>query len=258
MKSQRREEIRKILESKPFVSLRELTLEFPDVSEMTIRRDIEFFEREGEVIRVHGGARSVKFISRTDVDSISKRESENVPQKQAIARLAVEFLEPGRSIFLDSGSTTRQIPPYIPNERFSFTTTDPKLALDLSRAPVSVVNVVGGRLEKDNQTVTGLQATRFLSGVNIDTAILSPAGFSLENGFTVGSYNECELKRIVVEKARSVIVLIDSAKFDKSLPYTFCDMSDVDAIVTDGPVPLATRSAAQNLGVRIIEAGDAE
>ena len=52
MKSQRREEIRKILESKPFVSLRELTLEFPDVSEMTIRRDIEFFEREGAVIRV--------------------------------------------------------------------------------------------------------------------------------------------------------------------------------------------------------------
>ena len=55
MKSQRREEIRKILESKPFVSLRELTLEFPDVSEMTIRRDIEFFEREGEVIVTRNG-----------------------------------------------------------------------------------------------------------------------------------------------------------------------------------------------------------
>ena len=125
MRSQRLEEIRKIFEIEPFVSLKDLNTRFPDVSEMTLRRDIETLEGAGEVIRVRGGARSVKFIPRTGVDSITKREGENIEGKRRIARCAAQFLEPGRSIFLDSGSTMRQLPAYVPEGRFSFTTTYP-------------------------------------------------------------------------------------------------------------------------------------
>lgn len=252
MRSQRQDEIGKIFDSRPFVSLKELCELFPDVSEMTLRRDVEALEEAGEVIRVRGGARSVKFISRTGVDSITKRESENVEGKKKIARCAASFLEPGRSIFLDSGSTMRHLPSYLPEERFSFTTTDPKLAVDLLRSGTSVVNMVGGRLERDNQTVTGLQATRFLGDVNVDIAFLTPAGVSLENGFTVGSFNECELKRIVCEKARRVIVLADPSKMGKSLPYTFCRMRDVDVLISQGEIPREFRDAAEAAGVTVV------
>lgn len=254
MKTQRLEEIRKLFDLEPFVSLRDLTLRFPDVSEMTLRRDVEALEAAGEVIRVRGGARSVKFIPRAGVDSITKREGENVEGKTRIAECAARFLEPGRSIFLDSGSTMRHLPAFVPDGRFSFTTTDPKLAVDLLRSGTSVVNMVGGRLERDNQTVTGLQATRFLSDVNVDIAFLTPAGVSLENGFTVGSFNECELKRIVAEKARRVVALVDSAKIGKSLPYTFCGLGSVDVFVTDGDVPEDFRSAAYAAGVSVVRA----
>ena len=215
MRSQRLEEIRKIFEIEPFVSLKDLNTRFPDVSEMTLRRDIETLEGAGEVIRVRGGARSVKFIPRTGVDSITKREGENVEGKRRIARCAAQYLEPGRSIFLDSGSTMRQLPAYVPEGRFSFTTTDPKLAVDLLLTGTSVVNMVGGRLERDNQTVTGLQATRFLNDVNVDIAYLTPTGISLENGFTVGSFNECELKKIVagmLEQQRAAIDFVAGMK----------------------------------------------
>ena len=235
-RSQRLEEIRKIFDVEPFVSLRELSLRFPDVSEMTLRRDVEALEAAGEVIRVRGGARSVKFIPRTGVDSITKREGENVDGKRRIAQRAASFLEAGRSIFLDSGSTLRQLPAYVPEGRFSFTTTDPKL----------------GRLERDNQTVTGLQATRFLNDVNVDIAFLTPAGVSLENGFTVGSFNECELKRIVAEKARRVVVLVDSSKIGKSLPYTFCGVENVDVLITDAPLPPELERAADAVGAAVV------
>ena len=251
-RSQRLEEIRKIFDVEPFVSLRELSLRFPDVSEMTLRRDVEALEAAGEVIRVRGGARSVKFIPRTGVDSITKREGEHVDGKRRIAERAASFLEAGRSIFLDSGSTLRQLPAYVPEGRFSFTTTDPKLAVDLLMTGTSVVNMVGGRLERDNQTVTGLQATRFLNDVNVDIAFLTPAGVSLENGFTVGSFNECELKRIVAEKARRVVVLVDSSKIGKSLPYTFCGVENVDVLITDAPLPPELERAADAVGAAVV------
>ncbi|MBQ7474769.1 MAG: DeoR/GlpR transcriptional regulator [Clostridia bacterium] len=254
MRSQRLEEISRIFAVEPFVSLRELSERFPDLSEMTLRRDIEALEEAGEVIRVRGGARSVRFISRTGVDSITKREAENVDGKRRIAERAASFLEPGRSIFLDSGSTMRQLPSFIPEEKFSFTTTDPKLAVDLLRSGTAVVNMVGGRVERDNQTVTGLQATRFLTDVNVDIACLTPAGASLENGFTVGSYNECEVKRIVAAKARRTIVLVECSKLGKSLPYTFCGIGDADVLITDAELPDEYRRRAEESGVAVVVA----
>ena len=256
LQNMRREAIRKMLASKPFISIKELTKMFPDVSEMTIRRDIEYFESTNEAIKVRGGARSMKFISVPAEDSITKRIKENVEQKKIIAGLASRFLETGRSIFIDSGSTTRHLAEFVPYERFSFTTTDPFIALELSKPGLSIVNMVGGRIEGENQTVTGLQATRFLSDVNVDIAFLSPSGLSERSGFTVGNFNECELKKIVVQKARTVIMLMDSTKFDRSLPYTFCTMKEVSVIVTDTEPPRSIAESAASHGVRIITSSD--
>ena len=252
MQKERREAIRLLLERQPFVSLEELSSMFPDVSEMTLRRDIEYFEKHGEAIKVRGGCRSMSFILLRSENGVCARSEENIPEKRAIAASAALHLETGRSIFIDSGSTMRMLVSLIPAKRYSFTTTDPAIALELSKIGTSVVNVVGGRLESDNQTVTGLQATRFLSGINIDIAFLSPSGFSTDSGFTVANFNECELKRIVVEKARIVIMLMDSSKYDRSLPYTFCTLADADFIITDSGSPKDLTAIAAKYGTRVV------
>ncbi len=253
MYNERREQIRALLQVKPFIALKELEELFPDVSSMTLRRDIEYFEREHEAIKVRGGARSMKFITTQTDGSIAMRMNENVHSKDSIAQRAAQFLETGRSIFFDSGSTLQHIVQYVPNERFTFTTTDPAVALELCKVGAPIVNIVGGRLDRDNQTVTGLQATRFLADINIDIALLSPSGLSDRSGFTVGNYSECELKRIVVEKARLVIILMDASKVDKSLPYTFASFDDADILITNAPLSpaLAAQAAAKN--VRVID-----
>jgi len=251
----RREQIRSMLQTKAYVTFKELSELFPDVSEMTIRRDIEHLEREHVAIRVRGGARSMRFITNQVDDSITSRQQKNVESKEAIVEKAAKYLEPGRSIFLDSGSTLQKIVKYIPNERFSFTTTDPSLALGLCKIGLPMVNLVGGRLDGNNQTVTGIHAMRFLGDINIDIAFLSPSGFSARSGFTVGNYSEGEIKRIVVSKARLVVMLMDESKFDKSLPYTFADAADADIIITNRPLPADMNGIIEknNITVTIVD-----
>ena len=244
------------MQSKPFVSIKELEEMFPDVSGMTLRRDIKFFEDRREIIKVRGGARSMKFITSQIDENVDARMNENVFSKDLIARKAAEFLETGCSIFLDSGSTVRRVVQYVPNERFTFTTTDPAAALDLTAIGLPSVNIVGGRVSGDNKTVTGLLATRFLADINIDIAFLSPSGLSARSGFSVGNYSECELKKIVVEKARLVVILMDESKVDKSLPYTFATFDEADVLITSTPLPDELVRLAEEKNVRIINVLD--
>lgn len=242
----RRDALRELFLSKPFVSFEEMREMFPDVSEMTLRRDVEYFENEGVVIKVRGGCRSIGILS-SDSDEIV-----NLPAKRLIAEAAVPFLETGRSIFIDSGTTMRTLCKYIPDMRYSFTTTDPRVAIELCKNGNASVNIVGGRMEGVNNTVTGLQASRFLSDINIDTAFLTPTGFSEDNGFTVASFNECELKRIVAEKAKTVVMLMDSSKIGRSLPYTFCTVEGADVIITDSEPDAQVKRKMLLSGVRLI------
>lgn len=251
--NERREKIRDLLRIRPFLSISDLEAEFPEVSGMTLRRDISYFESTGEAIKVRGGARSTRFITNATDDSITARMNENVDSKDKIARCAADFLETGRSIFIDSGSTLQRIVPYVPNDRFTFTTTNPAVALELCNIGLPIVNIVGGRLDRDYQTVYGPQAMHFLAEMNIDTAFLSPSGLSAKSGCTGGNSSECEFKRAVIAKAQQVILLMDSSKIGKSLPYTFCPLEKINIIITDGEMPEDIRQIADANGIEIID-----
>ena len=121
MNSSRRAVIRELLTEKPFISLRELEEQFPEVSSMTLRRDIEYFEKQGDAIKVRGGARSMKFITTSMEDSFHHRLGENMSAKEKIARRAIELIETGRSLFLDSGTTVLKLAAMLPDERHTIT-----------------------------------------------------------------------------------------------------------------------------------------
>ena len=250
----RREKIRQLLSEKSFVSLAELCAMFPDVSDMTLRRDIEYFEKIGAAIKVRGGARSVKFIGDTKEDTITSRMNVHMEEKTKIGRAAAQYLEAGRSIFFDAGSTIESAARFAPQERMTFTTTSPSVALELCRSGIHVVNMVGGRVDRDNLSVSGMYAMKFIEDMNIDIAFLCPTGMSLDGNFTCGNYSDCELKRTVAKKARVVVMLMDRTKIDKTLPFTFCSLSDVDVLVTDGPLPEQIYRIAVKMGCRIVDA----
>ncbi len=254
MHSERRIIIKELLYSKPFVSLKELVELFPDVSSMTIRRDIDFFEQQGEAIKVRGGARSMKFITTSMEEKFPSRMQKNVPAKEALAKKAIELLETGRSIFLDSGTTMLKMASLLPEARLTITTTGPNIAIELLNKKQTLVNLVGGMLNRDNISVSGTQALRFLDDINIDIAFIVPSGASAQTGLSCGNYSECELKKMIVEKARKTIVLLDTYKLDKSLPYTFCELENVSAIITNGRLTDDIAEIAEKNGVQIIRA----
>ncbi|MBR6535481.1 MAG: DeoR/GlpR transcriptional regulator [Clostridia bacterium] len=133
MKKLRHEIIRNMLQTKPYVSLHELEEAFPNVSGMTLRRDIEYFEKIGEAIKVRGGVRSMKFITTSMEDAFSLRLNSNMTAKQKIALAAMDYIETGRSIFLDSGTTILKLAAIIPDERLSYLQRAPTLHWSLSK-----------------------------------------------------------------------------------------------------------------------------
>ncbi len=245
-----------MLSEKPFISLRELEERFPDVSSMTLRRDIEYFEKQGEAIKVRGGARSMKFITTSMEDSFHQRLGENNAAKEWIARRACEFIHTGHSVFLDSGTTVLKLAAVLPDERLSIITTGPNIALELIKKNKPIVNLVGGMINHGNVSISGNQALKFLDDINIDVAFICPSGFSLKDGFTCGNFPECELKRLVIGKARRVIVLLDSSKIGRALPYTVCHMDKIHMIITDQRPPEDIIEAANEAGVELLTAED--
>ncbi len=233
MKAARRQKIRELLQTKPFVSLKELTVMFPDVTSMTLRRDIEYFETQGELIKVRNGARSMKFITATADENYRRREKENESSKRAIAIAALPFIEKGKCVFFDSGSTVMQLASVMPDETVNIITPGPNVSLKLIEKQHPIVTLIGGILNRDSISVTGDLSIEALRATDIDIAFIVPSGYSAKNGFSCGNYSECELKSYVIKNARKVIMLIDSSKYDKEFPYTFGRLSDVDVIITD-------------------------
>ena len=108
MINERQKKILELLEFNGEVHLQKLKEIFPDVSEMTLRRDLIGFENDGFIVRTHGGGKSIKKITDAisgEENAYSRREMENVEAKNIIAKKALMFLESGRSIYFDAGST---------------------------------------------------------------------------------------------------------------------------------------------------------
>lgn len=253
MPENRRRLIRELLAEKPFVSLAELEAKFPDVTGMTLRRDINLLEEKGELIKVRGGAKSMKFIKTSMEDAFGKRLLENPEGKSRIAENAATELADSRSVFLDSGTTALRLAAVLSDAQITITTTSPHVALELAKKSRIMTNLVGGIINHDNLSVSGMQALRFIDDINIDLAFIVPSGCSLAAGFTCGNYAECELKRHIIKKAHRVVILMDHDKLDRCLPYTFCTAEDVNTVITDLELPFAYREYLSGGGARIKE-----
>ncbi len=250
--TQRREEIKKLLDSKGEVSLSELESLFPNCSGMTLRRDLKFLEDNGLVKRTRGGAVALSRLSIAAEDLYSRRATENIEAKTAIAKKAAALIESGRSLYLDSGTTLMRFAREIPDDYISILTSGPNIALELIKKNRPNVMLIGGQLNRNTLSLSGADAGRFLEGVNIDVAFMASSGFSLRHGFTSGTHSECELKRELLKMASKVIMLMDSSKVGKNLPYTFGFLSDIDVLISDDNLPEDIVAAGREQGVTVV------
>ncbi|MGE5615032.1 MAG: DeoR/GlpR family DNA-binding transcription regulator [Bacillota bacterium] len=254
MNNERQNQILQILEQKGEVHLQQLKDIFPGVSMMTLRRDLISLENDGHAIRTHGGAVSVKKFAGNlgEENAYSARETENKAAKMKIAEIAVGMVEKGRSVYFDAGTTVMCLAKALPDENFSIITSGINIALELiNKMKVSVVNL-GGLVNRNTLSTSGPNALSLLDTVNIDVAFMAASGFSLESGFTVANIYECELKRKIVKKARKIIMLMDSGKINKNMPFTYGSLDDIDIWVCEKELPREIEEEARKQGVKII------
>lgn len=252
MGDERREIIKKILREKGVVYLKDLEVLFPELSSMTLRRDLENLEDNGFAIKIRGGARSTGIDFAAHEQIYSRRATQNLQAKRNIALRALTYIETGRSVFLDSGTTIMELAKILPDVNLSILTSGPNLAIEILKKFKPTVNLIGGIINRDNLSVSGAHALNFVKSVNIDIAFMAPVGGSAENGFSCGNYTEFEVKRAIVKKANKVIVLMDSSKFGHSLPFTFATLKDIDILITNGVVNAEFMQKARDNGVEII------
>ena len=231
MNSVRREKARAFVEKNGVVTLGQLSALLPEVSLMTLHRDLDFLQEQGFLQKIRGGA---KYIGDGGNEpTFAAREIVNKRQKLVLAEKAAGFLDGVSSIFIDAGTTMMAFAKSLPDLPFHVVTTSPNIALELAKKQFTSIELCGGTLNKSNLALSGNPAALMLKRVNIDTAFLAPAGYSENTGFTCGHENEARIKSLVIEKARRTVLMMDASKLERLLPYTFAKLQDIDYLVME-------------------------
>lgn len=218
------------------VSFAQIKDQFPNVSEMTLRTDLKALDAAKEIVRIHGGAKSVQLVIGTD-DYLTRRSVRRMEAKQEIARKAVSLIRPDTVVFLDSGSTTTELARIFPDQSNLIYTTGLSCATELASLTQPVIMLTGGQLNRYSISMYGISAIRELEQVNFHQTFLGVTGYSAKAGFTCGNNEEAMLKRTAIDQADQVIVLMDSSKTEVRSTYTICGLEDVDIIISDGELP---------------------
>ncbi len=231
---QRREKILDLIREDGHAKVLQLSQIFK-VTEVTIRQDLEKLEKDGFIEREHGGA-YLKNIGMS-VKNIVLQNQENLEQKAAIARKALEHINNGDTIILDSGSTTTEIAKLISGfKNLTVITNSLNIALVLGVDPEINLVVTGGEFKAPTLSLTGQKAADFFDGLHVDKLFLATAGITLKSGLTYPSISDIVVKRAMIESANEVFLVADSGKIGKSSFASLGALSLIDFLITDSKI----------------------
>lgn len=249
MNSIRQQNICDYIELKQIVTIKELQNLYPDVSLMTIHRDLDVLAQSGAIVKIRGGARAVRH---TGDPGFEVRLQENNAGKMAMAQKALSLVQPGSTIFLDASTTNLVLARVLPDLNLNIFTTGPNIAIELCKLHNPNITLCCGTLNRKTMSLSGQNTLEMLEKINIDLAFIGVSGCSAEAGFTCGTEGDMAVKSMVLRKARTKVIMSDRAKFSRLMPYTFARMADVDYLVSDDAVPETIVDDAKTNGVAIL------
>jgi len=247
---ERRREILTRLKNDGKVIVSELARDF-DVTEETIRRDLERLDREGLAAKTYGGAVSKK-NSGLDLP-YNVRETVNVEQKRTIADKVEALIEDGDRIMLDSSSTALYVVKKLKSKRdLTVITNSVKILIELADKSDWTVLSTGGALKKSGLSLTGSSAEKMISSYHVRVAICSCRGLDMELGVTDSNENDSLIKQAMFASAEQRILAMDATKFDAKSFVKVCDLRDVDVLVTEQAPSDAWQSYCNDKGIQLI------
>lgn len=250
----RREKVLLLLKRNGFMALPELARQC-DVSEMTLRRDLKAMAHDNKVNIVYGGATLVRSEGDFGNYQLNDEQDRNIQKKVAIAKAAVTLVNPGEVLFFDSGSTCQRLAHELTDEK---PYTILCFSLNILEAAMSLMNsnvvVTGGDFYRRSMVFYGPESTATLQRYRINKAFLGARGFHARMGITCTSREAIVLKRSVIGNSLEKILLIDSSKFGKVVPFHFADFTDISTVVTDSDIPEEYAEFIKEKGMTLIVA----
>ncbi|GAA1005877.1 DeoR family transcriptional regulator [Acrocarpospora pleiomorpha] len=199
------------------------------VTEPTIRKDLSELHNRRLLRRTHGGAIAVEpRLERT----LHDRGGQHREAKQKIARACRDEIARGESVFLDSGTTVQWIAEGLDRPDINILTNALGVANAVADRPGVRHTLLGGTIRLLGGSLVGPIALETLSRFTVDIAFIGTSGLT-EEGISVADVAEAQIKRTVIDRARRVVIPMDSSKFGTADFVTVCDLDPIDMIITE-------------------------
>ncbi|MFD1600513.1 HTH-type transcriptional regulator GlpR [Halobellus rarus] len=219
-----------------------------DISETTVRRDLDELADRNSINRTHGGA--VPVVER--LSDYERRTIQNREAKETIAKRAVKEIHNEQVVLLDAGSTTQAIGSEIPKDyNISVVTNNPPVASRLAEAETEVF-LTGGRYNEDHNFLVGRLAEEAIEQMNFDLAFIGVEGIH-SDGLTTVFNDAARIKELMVKNSRRVVVVADHSKIGARSVIQFADLSDVDMVITDKPIAHDLRESLVEAGIEVTD-----
>lgn len=248
----RRKKILAWIEEEGSARVRDLSEVF-QVTEATIRQDLERLEKENHVIREHGGA-FLKSMPK-QVQSMSLQNIENMEAKKLIGLAAAKLVTEHETIIIDSGSTTTEFAQCLVSQTgLNVITNALNIALLLGSTPSNTIHMPGGQFKAPTLSLSGEKSGDFFNGIFANKLFLATAGLSYDAGLTYPALGDIYVKKAMIKAASEVFLLADSTKINKISFSSLGPISMIQTLVTDSGISDEDIQRFNQLGVKVIVA----
>ncbi len=202
------------------------------ISINTARLDVAALVSQGKVEKIYGG---VAKCAVTTLVPFENRQTKSLESKKAIAKKAASFVEDNNIIFIDSGTTTMHMLDFMADKKNVVVLTN-NLSIINSASKVSNIEVyvMPGKLDKNTNSIVSTDTIATLERYNITKCFMATTGISSDGGVTNSSLLEYALKQYITQKAKNKYLLVDNTKYNNPALMTYANLSDFDAVITDG------------------------
>ncbi len=250
---ERQQTILRLLEEQPGIKVVQLA-NMLNVSEGTIRNDLNALEAEKRIKRVRGGAVLLDTPEKSD---LPKENISNAEAKERIAHWAAEMVEDGDAILLDASTTVRSMVPHLqPRQNLTIVTNGLETARLLAVETTHTIILIGGIVSPDGAATTSQMSIEIIENLHIRTAFVSGVGFTLEKGLTERNIEEAQLKQTLLASAQRTVVLLDSTKIGKVGFAPLAPISKISNLLTDSEVSNKFIEQVRDTGVNLLVCGE--
>ncbi len=246
---ERRQKLRSLVSTHGFASLQDLARAI-DVSESTIRRDLEHLHQMGYLRRTHGGA--IWNQDGAPLPPPEERTGRQLEEKIQIGELAATLIREGDTVLLDGGTTTLEVASNIlaSGRRVQVVTNSLPIAQMFAANPASDLVVLGGYVYPRTGVALGSNTIRMVEDLHADVAILSVSGITSEGLFN-SNLLLVETERAMMRRAERVVVVADHTKLGRRALTWLCGLDDIDDLVVDDRMTDLERKWLEVAGVRL-------